>query len=184
MERLVYVLHSTLSLGTLPDALRRSMDLERRTAFTLSSAPFRRGNAFLGEVGENTLRVEKRRFNENDYPVEFCGRFESESGGTRIEGYFEEPDWARRFRKIWMAVAIVVAPAIFVKTLVSVMRGSSLTHNNLWIGLVVPPCLLLSALLAPRIGRRQRKKDEQQILDHLRNSLGARIDEPQAREWF
>jgi hypothetical protein len=184
MERLVYVLHSALSLGAVPDALRQSMDMERRTAFTLSYEPFRKGNAFLGEVSENTFRVEKRRFNENDYPVEFRGRFESESGGTRIEGYFETPDWTRKFRKIWVVVAIAVAPATFVKTLVSVMRGSSLTQNNLWIGLAVPICFLLTGWLAPRIGRAQRKKDEQQILDHLRNSLGARVEEPQAREWF
>ena len=178
MDRLVYVLHSTLSLGTLPDALRHSMAEERRTAFTFSNTPFRRGSQFLGEVSENTFSIEKRRFNENDYPVEFRWRFESESGGTRIEGYFEEPDWSKRFRKIWLGVVVVAAPLIFLKTLVDVMTGSSLTHNNLWLGLVVPPTLVLTGLLAPKIGRTQRKKDEQQILDHLRNTLGARIDEP------
>jgi len=184
MDRLVYILHSTLSLGTLPDTLRQSMAEESHTAFTFSKAPFRRGSQFLGEISENTFRIEKRRFNENDYPVEFRGRFESESGGTRIEGYFEEPAWSKRFRKIWWAVVAVAAPAFFLKTIVDVMRGSSLTHNNLWLGLVVPTILVLSGLLAPRIGHTQRKKDEQQILDHLRNTLGARIDEPQLRPFL
>src|ERR1700704_1476726 len=101
MGRTVFVLHSNLAPIAVAEALRRSIDEERWTPFSLSGC---QGNGpLLGEVGENTFRVQKRKYYRNDFAGQLYGRFAPAPGGTRIEGYFDAPRWARYFMRGWLA---------------------------------------------------------------------------------
>ncbi len=46
-----------------------------------------------------------------------------------------------------------------------------------WVGLVVPPAMVFFGTVLPKFGRLLGKKDERFILEHLQNTLAARIEE-------
>src|SRR5580658_1165587 len=93
MGRTVFVLHSALAPNAVADALRRSIDEQHWTLFSLSGY---KGNLpLLGEVSENTFKVQKRKYYRNDFAGQFYARFAAEPEGTRIEGYFDCPRWGK-----------------------------------------------------------------------------------------
>jgi sigma-B regulation protein RsbU (phosphoserine phosphatase) len=59
-------------------------------------------------VGENTFRLQKRRYSRNDFVGHFCARFEPEPGGTKIEGHIDAPRWAKYFMRIWHCPALLL----------------------------------------------------------------------------
>jgi hypothetical protein len=101
MSRTIYVLHSALAPNLVVDALRRSIDEEHWTLFSLSG--YQGNRPLLGELGENTFRLQKRRYSRRDFVGHFYARFEPEPGGTRIEGHFDVPRLARYFMRILLA---------------------------------------------------------------------------------
>jgi hypothetical protein len=178
MARTVFALHSTLAPTAVADALRRSIDEEHWTLFSLSG--YQGSRPLLGEVGENTFRLQKRKYYRNDFAGQFYGRFAPEPGGTRIEGYFDAPRWARYFMRIWLAFAVLVGTPIFVTTVIDVVRGSHHMSGDQWVGLVVPPGLVLFGIALPTFGRLLGKSNERFILEHVVKTLAARIEEPEA----
>ena len=175
MGRTVYVLHSAIAANTVAEALRRSIDEEHWTLFSLSG--YRGNRPLLGEVRENTFRLQKRRYSRNDFAGHFYARFEPEvGGGTSIEGYFDAPRWARYFMRIWLAGAVLIGIPIFLETLVDIITGSHHMSGDLWVGLIVPPALVLFGTVLPKFSRRLGKKDRQFILEHMQQTLAARIE--------
>jgi hypothetical protein len=176
MGRPVFILHSALAPDAVSDALRREVDEERWTLFSLSG--FRGDCPLLGEIDGNSFRLRKRRYSRNDFAGQFYARFEPESGGTKIEGFFDYPRWAKYFMRVWLAAAILIGVPIFVMTLSDIVYGSHHMSGDLSVGLLVPPSLVLFGLVLPRIGRLLGKRDERFILHFLQNTLGARMDHP------
>jgi hypothetical protein len=129
-------------------------------------------------VGESTFRLQKRRCSRNDFAGRLYARFEAEPGGTRIEAYFDAPRWAKYSMRIWLAFAVLVGTPIFVGTLLDVVTGSHYVRDDRWVGLVVPPALVLVGAVLPRAGRLLGKADERLMLEHVQNTLAARIEEP------
>jgi hypothetical protein len=170
-----YVLHSTLAPSVVGDALRRSIDEEHRTLFSLSG--YKGNNPMLGEVGVNTFRLQKRRYSRNDFAGQFFARFEPERGGTKIEGYFDAPRWARWYMRVWLAGAVLIGTPLFILTIVDVSRGSNRARGNDWVGLVVPPALVLFGVALPMLGRLLGRPDRRLILEHLQRALGARLED-------
>src|ERR1035437_1167313 len=78
MSRHVVILHSALAPNAVGEVLRRSIDEEHWTLFSLSG--YRGERPILGEVGKNTFRLQKRRYSRNDFTGHFHARFEPESG--------------------------------------------------------------------------------------------------------
>jgi hypothetical protein len=89
MTRPTVLLRSALAPATLMDTLRRSIDPEQRTLFSLSG--YKGDRPVLGEVRENTFRLQKRRYSGNDFAGQFYGTIEAETAGSRIQGYFDAP---------------------------------------------------------------------------------------------
>jgi hypothetical protein len=176
MGRNVFVLHSILSPNAVADALRRSIDKQQWTLFSLSG--YKGKLPVLGEVGENTFHVQKRKYYRNDFAGQFYGRFAPETGGTRIEGYFDYPRWARYFMRIWLGFAVLVGTPIFVRTLSDVITGNNYMSGDKWVGLIVPSALVLFGTVLPKFGRLLGKSDERFMLEHIQNTLAARIEEP------
>jgi hypothetical protein len=176
MYRTVFVLHSALTANAVADALRHSIDPRRWTPFSLSGC---KGNLpLLGEVGENTFEVQKRKYYRNDFAGQFYARFEPEPGGTRIEGYFDSPGWARWFMRFWLGAVVLMGTSIFIKTIIDIASGSHYMSGDRWVGLIVPPAMVFFGTVLPKFGRLLGKKDERFILEHVQNTLAARIEEP------
>ena len=179
MARAVFVLHSALAPNAVADALRRSIDEQHWTLFSLSGY---KGNLpLLGEVSENTFKVQKRKYYRNDFAGQFYARFAAEPGGTRIEGYFDYPRWARYFMWVWLGFAVLVGTPIFAGTLMDVLTGSHDMSGDKWVGLMAFPGLVLFGTVLPKFGRLLGKSDERFMLEHIRTTLAARIEEPESQ---
>jgi len=169
------ILHSTLTPTALADALRRSIDEERRTLFSLSG--YRGSCSVLGEVAENTFRLQRRRYWRNDFAPHLYGRFRLEAGGSRIEAHFDVSRWVRTFMKIWLAGAALLGAPIFVLSALDVLTGSHHTTGDIRVGLIVPPALVLWGFALPRLGRLFGRGDERFLLEFVQQTVAARIEE-------
>ncbi len=176
MARKMIVLRSALSLEMVAETLRREMDEERWTLFSLSGL---KGNrSVVGKVDGEQVRLRKRVHLHNDFAGQFFGRMTAEAGGTRIEGYFDFPRRIRYFMWGWLAVSMVIAIPIFAVTISDLVHG---THwmgprSGDWVGLVVAPAFLAYALLLPRVGRWFGRGGERYILHFMETTLAARVE--------
>jgi hypothetical protein len=174
MNRPIFVFHSALAPRELVDTLQRTTDQEQWTIFSLSG--YRGGHPILSVVGVGTFRLRKRIKYRNDLARLFYGRFNPESGATRIEGYFDVPGWSRIFMRIRLAFAVVIGTLIFVSTLIDLLTGTHHVSGDTWIGLVLPPALVLFGMVLPIFGRLIGQRDERFILEYIQNTLAARIE--------
>jgi hypothetical protein len=173
MGRVMYVLHSALTPESVAEALTRSIDEERWTVFSPSG--YRGDRPLLGEVSDNTFRVQKRRWSRNDFAPHFYARFGPEHGGTRIEGYFDTRPWAKYFMWIWLGFAVLIGTPIFIATAIDITTGSYHSNGEAWVGLVVPPALVLFGIVLPKVGRLAGRADRPFILEQLQKALGAHV---------
>jgi hypothetical protein len=176
VARPLFILHSALAPDAVGDVLRREIDKEQWTLFSLSG--FRGDRPILGEVNGNSFRLRKRRYSRNDFAGQFYARFEAELGGTKIEGFFDYSRWAKYFMRVWLAAAVVIGAPIFVMILADAVSGTHHMNGDLWVGLLVPPSLIFFGLILPRVGRLIAKGDERFILYFLQNTVVARMDHP------
>jgi hypothetical protein len=80
----------------------------------------------------------------------------------------------------WLAFAVLVSVPIFVETMIDVVTGSHHISGDKWVGLVVPPVLVLAGTVLPKLGWLLGKKDRQFIVEHMKNTLAARIEAPES----
>lgn len=172
----IVLLHSALDPTTAADALRRSIDEERRTIFSMSGYE---GNLpVIGEVTESVFRLQKRRFWRNDFAPHFFGTFHSEpTAGTKIEGHFDISPSVKNFMRFWLIGVMLLGGPVFVLSLLDVSTGSHYMSGDTWVGVIVPPAMVLFGILLPRIGRIFGQGDERFILEHVQHALAARVDE-------
>ncbi|MGH9513665.1 MAG: hypothetical protein ACRD2U_16165 [Terriglobales bacterium] len=174
MRRPTVLLHSALAPSTVMDALRRSIDPEQRTLFSLSG--YKGERPVLGEVGKTTFRLQKRRYGRNDFAGEFYGTIEAQTGGSRIQGYFDASRWARYFMRFWLAFAVLCGTPIFVLTLLDVLTGSHHTTGDTWVGLAVPPALVLFGTVLPKMGWAFGRSDRKFMLEFVQQTAAARVE--------
>jgi hypothetical protein len=156
--------------------MRASIDPDQWTLLSMSG--YKGTKPIIGAVGESGFWLQKRRYTRNDFAGRFFARFDAEPGGTRIEGYFDCPSWARWFMRIWFGMAILIGTPMFIGTLWSITtRGYNAAEND-WLGVVVPPALVLYGIFVPKLGRLLGKSDERLILEHLQTTLAARLKSP------
>jgi hypothetical protein len=167
-------MHSLLAPDDFADALRRKIDPEQRTLFSWSG--YKGDQPILGEVGNATFRLQKRRYSRNDFAGHFYGTFKPESGGTRIEGYFALPRWARYFMRVWLAFAVLCGVPIFIATLRDVLTGSHEVSGDTWVGLVVPPLLIFVGTGMPMLTRRFGRNDRRFMVEFVQHAADARVD--------
>ena len=176
MDRNPFVFHSALAPNVICDVLRRTTDEEQWTLFSLSG--YRGDHPLLAEVGEETFRLRKRRvYSRNDFAAQLYARFEPEQGGTRIECRFDIPRWAKYFMRFWLAGVVLLGAPIFLMTLADLTTGSHYISGDKWVGLVVPPSLILFGIILPRLGRLLSRWDERFILEYVETTLAARVED-------
>jgi hypothetical protein len=168
------VLHSSLPPYVVADTLRRSIDEERITLFSLSG--YKGSRPVLGKVDESTFRLQKRRYYHNSFAPIFYGRFEPETGGTRIEGYFDMAQWVKYFMWFWLAMVILIGGQIFLASLKDIVTGSHYIHGDKRIGILIPPFMILFGVLLPKVGELLARGEKTFILEHLQQTLVARME--------
>ncbi|MGA7637978.1 MAG: hypothetical protein WA690_02410 [Candidatus Acidiferrales bacterium] len=80
--------------------------------------------------------------------------------------------------RFWLGFVAVVGGAMFVLSLLNMTSGSHFITGDLWVGIIVPPALLLFGLVLPRVGRAFGKWDERFLLEFVQRTLAARIEGP------
>jgi hypothetical protein len=138
MGRSSYVFQSSYDVVSVAELLRQSIDREQRSLFSMSG--YKGDRPLVGEVGDNTFRMRKRRNYRNDFASVLQGQFRQEFGGTRIEVQIAAPRWSRVFMWLWLSGVIVLGVPIFVVSLGQAMNN---TDRDAWMGLVVPPAMIL-----------------------------------------
>lgn len=156
------------------DALRRSIDEERRTLFSLSG--YRGSCNILGEVTGNTFRLQKRRYWRNDFAPHLFGQFQPEVGGSRIEAHFDVSRWTRNFMRFWLVGVALLGGPIFVLCVIDLTTGSHHTTGDARVGLIVPLALVFWGFLLPKIGRLFGRGDERFLLEFVQRTLTARLE--------
>ena len=78
--------------------------------------------------------------------------------------------------RIWLGVVILLGVPGFVAALISIAKGTATREEGAWVGLVVPPALILFGIVLPKFGRLLGQGDEQDILRYVQNTLVARLD--------
>src|ERR1700759_349524 len=118
MKKLI-VMQSSLSPDVAAEALRRSMDEQRRTLFSFSG--YKGDQPILGEVTGNTFHLQKRRYYRNDFAPHFYGVIHPDPGGSRIQGRFDLSNWVRHFMWFWLALAVLIGGPIFIASLAEII---------------------------------------------------------------
>jgi hypothetical protein len=175
MSRKTLVFHSALAPAAFRETVSRTIDQKQWTLFSLSG--FRGERPLLGEIGEDTFRLRKRRYYRNDFARQFYGRFMPEQGGTRIEAYFDTPRVTRYFMRVWLAGAALIGTPIFIMTALDVFTDSHNMNGDLWVGLVVPPALIFWGIVLPIISRLFSRSEELFILQYVQATLAARLED-------
>ena len=174
MKRVRYELHSPLALHEAAEKLRSSMDEKRWTPLSMSGNKGDR--EFLGHFRGAEFTVQKRRYSRNDFAGIFFGELDSEPSGTRIEGYFDVPRWSKYFMRFWLAGVVLLGIPIFWTTLSGALSGAAeMRADGMWVGLIVPPIMILFGLVLPKLGRLLGRSDERLILNHIKETLSAKI---------
>lgn len=55
------------------------------------------------------------------------------------------------------------------------------TIGDPWAGLIVPPALVLFGTVLPKVGRLLGKNDRRFVMEHVQNTLAARIEKPESQ---
>jgi hypothetical protein len=178
MSRSVYRLHSALAPDALLEALRQNTDEERWSFFSMSRC--RGDRDFIARAGADSMRVQKRRHWRNDFGPVFYARFERYPGGTLIEGSFDIPEWAKYFMRVWLVLAALIGAPVFVGSVAGVIAHAGVVRGNPWVGVLVPPFLIVWGFVLPGIGRLMSRREQRYILDFLQTTLAAHLEETAA----
>jgi hypothetical protein len=167
-------LHTDLPISDCLNRIRASIDEERRTL--LSWSGYAGSRKVLGKIDGYEIRLQKRRYYHNDFAPYFYARLLPQTHGTRIEGRFDCSPFVKTFMRIWLILVIAGGTPIFILCLKDILTGSASVSGDRYVGVVVPPGMVLFGLLLPRIGRWLAKNEESYILEFLQSTLPARIE--------
>jgi hypothetical protein len=168
------LLHSALTPEGVADALRRTIDEEKRTLFSFSG--YRGSLPVLGDVTSSTFRLQRRGYWRNDFAPHLYGQFRKEGGGTRIETYFDTSRWVKMFMRFWLAGVALLGGPMFVLSLLDRYTGSHYTTGDTWVGIIVFPAMVAWGFLLPKIGRLFGRGGERFLLEFVQQTLAAQVE--------
>jgi hypothetical protein len=168
------VLHTDIGVSECLNRIRESIDEERWTIFSFSG--YAGSKKILGKIKGNKIRLQKRRYYRNSFSPYFYAMVSPESHGTRIEGHFDCLPFVKIFMRIWLGFVVVLGCFIYVLMLEDLLTGRAHRRADIYLGILVPPGLVLFGLLLPRFGRWLGRNEESYILDFLQRALPARME--------
>jgi hypothetical protein len=183
MNKWDIILHSDYSPDTCVAKLSEQIDSDKRSLFSLSG--YKGSKPIVGRVGGNEFRLHKRRYWHNSFGPVLFGRVTSHGRGSLVEGYWDMARWTRMFTRVWIIFAIVVGTPILFDSLRCIGSVGCRVQGDWWVGIVVPPALVLWGLLLPRLGATLSFHERKRVAQLLEQILVAGpTGEPQMeRSW-
>jgi hypothetical protein len=152
--------------------LEAVIDTERSALFSLGGLFGSR--PVVGRVNGSSLRLHKRIGYRNSFQIFLTATMQAEAGGTLISGGFAMHPFVRVFMLIWFGSVILIGGSIFVAIVRGVLSGTGSNRHNMWVGLVVPPAMLVFGVVLLRVGRFLARNESRFLTDFLIETLNAR----------
>ena len=127
----------------------------------------------LGKIAGNQFRLHKRRYWHNSFGPALFGRVMPDGRGTLIEAYWEVWKAVRVFMRIWLAFVVLFSAPLFPSALKCAMGYKCTIQGDYWVGVIVPPALVLFGVLLPRIGSALGFHERKEIAGLLERTLVA-----------
>jgi hypothetical protein len=182
MDKLDILLRADYSPEVCAAKLIEQIDYPQRTLFSFSG--YKGEKPILGIVSGNEFCLHKRRYWRNDFGPLLYGRIVSEARSSRIEAYWGIQRWTRLFMRVWLVFAALIGIPIFVTSLHQLLSGVPTFQGDLYVGLLVPPGMVLFGVLLPRLGSLLSFPERTYLIQFLERVLVARgSQEVQGREW-
>jgi hypothetical protein len=80
--------------------------------------------------------------------------------------------------RAWLALTSMIGLPILLMSLRDLMTGRDSVRGDLWVGIIVPPALVLCGTLMSKFGRLLSRGEERYFLQYVQETLAARIEEP------
>jgi hypothetical protein len=183
MPRTVFVFHSVLNSDAVSDALLRSIDSE---VSALDVLPWfvrmmwkGRSGRVRGRVERNTFRLKK--WSAWQFSPSFYGKWESQYGGTRIEGYFDLDSVARWSSRLTTVLLLSFAAIGITLNTLDLKARTHFTVDpkiGLVISILFVPVAVGIYLIAGVLGSRRDKR----LVEFLERTLIAVRDDENYRE--
>ena len=171
MKTFDLVLHSDYSPGECAVRLAEQIDVDRLTLFSLSG--YQGKKTILGRIAGNEFRLHKRRYWHNSFGPVLYGRLAADERGTTIEAYWDILRSARVSMRIWLIFAALLGTPLFIRSVMQLLDGKTRVVGDLWIGLIVPPVMILLGLLLPELGALLSFHERKQVVEMLDHALVA-----------
>jgi hypothetical protein len=177
------ILQSSYAPEVCRTKLMEEIDPARRTIFSFSG--YRGTKPVIGLISGLELRLQKRRYWRNDFVPILYGRIITDGAGTRIEAYWGIQRWTRIFMRIWLILAALIGTPIFLASLRQLITGKPSVQGDLYVGLLVPPGMLLfGGILLPKLGLLLGLHERRYLVRFLEGVLVAQtIQQRPEREW-
>ena len=161
-------LHSSLSPSECATRLSKAIDWERLIGFSFTGS-----HPVIGRIDGTTFRLRIRMNYRNSFRAILTGSMQSHGDGTRIHVEFTIPGFTRVFVPIWLVGMAVLGCIGFEIALVTFFSGTSPHRGNAWVGLVVPPAMLLFGIYFARAGQASVRDETRFLTEFLREVLQA-----------
>jgi hypothetical protein len=79
--------------------------------------------------------------------------------------------------RIWLTGAILVGVPLFAQTFWKIGSGKTRLADD-WVGIVVPPLVIVFGLAVPKVGRLFGKRDRQFLVEYVQHTLRAQPEQP------
>ncbi len=128
----------------------------------------------VGKVTESSLCLRKRIGYRNSFQSVLTATMQREAGDTVLSGKVAMGSFVRAFMFIWFGGLLLIGGTIFVVAIASMISGSSNRQHDAWLGLVVPPAMLVFGYGLVRFGRYLARDEARFLTDFLIQTLDAR----------
>jgi len=177
------LLHSDYSPEMCLARLAEQIDVDDRTLFSLSGYKGRR--AVVGRIEGSDFRLHKRRYWHNSFGPVLFGRMMPDGRGTRIEAFWDVWRSVRIFVRVWIVLTAIMGTPILFNALRCAVSKACADQGDSWLGLIVPPAMILWGILLPRIGALLGLHEKKAIVELLERTLvaGKPAVSAQERTW-
>jgi hypothetical protein len=165
------VLQSDYAPEVCAGKLAKQIDPDKPTLFSLSG--YGGSEPVVGRIEGNKFRLHCRRYWRNNFGPVLFGRMSAQGKGSPIEGYWDMAKWTRTFMRVWIILAVVIGTPIFFTSLKCAVTATCGDRSNDWVGLLVPPGMVLFGLLLPRLGAVLSFHERKRITNLLQQGLVA-----------
>lgn len=126
----------------------------------------------IGSIQGREIQLRKRRSFRNDFAPTFHATLAAQDPGARVDGYFSTRVPINILMPIFLLVTIAVGIPVFLFSLRQINAGQTAGY----IGLILPPALLVLGIVLWITGKRTSQTEQRSILNFLQITLIAHIE--------